>query len=1227
MANQITVTSGTGNITITTSRSVIGTVANVASANLANYVIQNSQPNITSVGTMIGLTSSGNITAPFFIGNVVGNISGNFTIPGSNTSVIYNYQGNAAASDAFQFNEDSNVLTVNGNIAANYYTGNGSQLTGIIATDSNHANYANIANTANSVAGANVTGYVANATHANIADVANSVAVANVSGLGNIAVLNLTGSTSNILYGNGVFAPITVSGDANYANYAGNVVNASQPNITSVGTLTSLTVSGNITPTSNLTYSLGNNTNRFNDLYLSGNTIYLGAQEISANSTGISFTGNLSGNATGLSNIPGGNVTGQVNYAATANAVAGANVSGAVAYATTANAVAGANVSGAVAYATTANAVAGANVSGQVGYAAVANSVALANVSGAGNIASINLDGNVSNLLTGAGTFVAIPAGGGSTSNISNGTSNVNIATSGGNVTTSVGGTPNVFVVTTTGANITGTLNVTANTTSNALQLRTSTGVTTANTGAMFWDATEQTVSLGMNNGVTQQIGLENYIIVKAASAITDGQVVMYTGSSSGDNVLGAPANVSVAGFRPSWVLGIATQNIALNGTGYITTFGHVHGLNTNAYNEGDLLFLSTTTPGAFTATEPTAPDWHVEVGTVVKKSGGAGVVQVAVRINDKVANLSDANITTPTAGQALVFTSSNTWINGIPNIANIAYSVAGGNVSGQVANALVAGTVYTNAQPNITSTGNLTGLTLNNTIGTDPTLIFAPNGTSFTTNYAPSAGTTQVGQSSRSGTGTPANAVIRTRGTISSPLTVGTSDTVNFNTYYAYNGNTNALAASYSIRLGGSGTLNTGANAVYTGATHSWQTGNPWGDWSNISATSGLNTLGFNSQGSLSISPGARRTTGVNTGLLTLTDYGTPTGAEFASGIFQTKSRGNADSVLSVQPNDEVGRQIFNVNNGNATAAITSQILVKVDSSYTANSANVPMNILLEPTSNTNTRSTTTFYGNGTTSFPGLITTTGDANVGNINVTGNITPTGNITYDLGTSALRFKDIWLANSTIYIGSQTITANATNTNISGLITGNISADTANITGNVEMTGANVSLGNVANLKITGGSSSQVLSTDGAGNLSWVSAGGGGRLSGNATGNINMDTYNLQLRTYEETVYDAGILDGPGTIEFDAQNGTIQKYEFTGGAAKTVFAELMTNCTPGGSYTWIINNTGGAVEFGGSDFYWAGGDKTITTGGISIVSLFTPDGTTTFYASIVKGFAVV
>ena len=50
-------------------------------------------------------------------------------------------------------------------------------------------------------------------------------------------------------------------------------------------------------------------------------------------------------------------------------------------------------------------------------------------------------------------------------------------------------------------------------------------------------------------------------------------------------------------------------------------------------------------------------------------------------------------------------------------NYAGNAFSVTGSNVSGQVSNSLVAGTVYTNAQPNITSLGNLINLNVDGNI------------------------------------------------------------------------------------------------------------------------------------------------------------------------------------------------------------------------------------------------------------------------------------------------------------------------------------------------------------------------------------------------------------------------------------------------------------------------------------------------------------------------------
>ncbi len=62
------------------------------------------------------ITASGNIvTGGFFIGDVIGNITGNLVVPGVNTDILFNEFGNAAASSNFQFNYVSNLLSVLGN--------------------------------------------------------------------------------------------------------------------------------------------------------------------------------------------------------------------------------------------------------------------------------------------------------------------------------------------------------------------------------------------------------------------------------------------------------------------------------------------------------------------------------------------------------------------------------------------------------------------------------------------------------------------------------------------------------------------------------------------------------------------------------------------------------------------------------------------------------------------------------------------------------------------------------------------------------------------------------------------------------------------------------------------------------------------------------------------------------------------------------------------------------
>ena len=455
--------------------------AKAAQATNAETVSNAAQPAITSVGSLTAVTVTGNVDA----GNVNGT-AGVFTYVSGDGANLTNVPAGAATSIT-DGTSNVDIPTTDGNVTV----GVGGTADVLIATST----------------GVNVTGTL-NATGIITGDAGgiSNVVYANVTGtptLGNISTINIDGNVSNVLRGDGTFAADGGSGTYGDSNVV-TLLNAFGSNtITTTGLVTADGGGISNVPYANVTGTptLGNistidiDGSASNVLY--GNGVFAAAASPA-----------LTGDGYQIANLTGANVSGEVSFAATANAVAGANVSGEVGFAAVANSVAGANVSGEVTFAATANAVAyanvsgtptlgnistinidgdaanvlygngvfaaatspaltgdgyqlsnitGANVSGEVGFAAVANSVALANVSGAGNIASIDIDGAAGNVLYGNGVFAAAPGGG------SYGDSNVvtllnafgsNTITTTGLITGDGGGLSNIA-----GANVTGTIN------------------------------------------------------------------------------------------------------------------------------------------------------------------------------------------------------------------------------------------------------------------------------------------------------------------------------------------------------------------------------------------------------------------------------------------------------------------------------------------------------------------------------------------------------------------------------------------------------------------------------------------------------------------------------------------------------------------------------------------------------------------------------------------------
>ena len=212
-------------------------------------------------------------------------------------------------------------ITISGAVAANANTiVNGQsfyvQVANDFATTGNVSLY-NAANLApgNAVVGTNLGTYTANSGvmtsaigtsgSSNAGGSANTIQFNNGGILDGSANFTITGG--NLVTLNGNLNASNVSGgnlvSANY--FTGTLTTAAQPNITSTGTLAGLVVAGNITPSANITYNLGNNTNRFNDLYLANSTIYIGAQTISANASSVIISGTIVGNISGSATTAG----------------------------------------------------------------------------------------------------------------------------------------------------------------------------------------------------------------------------------------------------------------------------------------------------------------------------------------------------------------------------------------------------------------------------------------------------------------------------------------------------------------------------------------------------------------------------------------------------------------------------------------------------------------------------------------------------------------------------------------------------------------------------------------------------------------------------------------------------------------------------------------------------------------------------------------------------------
>lgn len=179
--------------------------------------------------------------------------------------------------------------------------------------------------------------------------------------------------------------------------------------------------------------------------------------------------------------------------------------------------------------------------------------------------------------------------------------------------------------------------------------------------GRVFYDSTAKTLNYYNDNSqMSVNIGQEQIVRVRnqTGSTIADGTVV-YISGATGQTPLVTKAIAT--SYTTADVIGVTTTNIADNGFGYVTINGTVNGLDTSAFADGDAVYLSASVAGAYTATEPTSPNYSIQIGVVIYSHGVNGKLLVAIQNKSvevqhiigtvAIANGGTNGTATPTAG------------------------------------------------------------------------------------------------------------------------------------------------------------------------------------------------------------------------------------------------------------------------------------------------------------------------------------------------------------------------------------------------------------------------------------------------------------------------------------------------------------------------------------------------------------------------------------------------
>jgi hypothetical protein len=185
--------------------------------------------------------------------------------------------------------------------------------------------------------------------------------------------------------------------------------------------------------------------------------------------------------------------------------------------------------------------------------------------------------------------------------------------------------------------------------------------------GRLTWNADEQTLDLGLANGVVNQLGQEIHMYVKAGEAINDGDVVYASGAVGNSGAIEVSKYIANNTIEEMYVVGIATQDISVGEFGYITVFGKVRGVSTNGsvfgetWTDGTVLYASPSAAGALTSVQPEAPDQDIAIAMVVSAHATNGTLFVrAFSQGYHLGEIHDVHVPSPSNNNLLKWNATN---------------------------------------------------------------------------------------------------------------------------------------------------------------------------------------------------------------------------------------------------------------------------------------------------------------------------------------------------------------------------------------------------------------------------------------------------------------------------------------------------------------------------------------------------------------------------------------